>query len=587
MLVRPSCLARFALALVLVAFMSQVRAGDALRLDDSQAVVQAWSTISLLSDPSKTLDAAEALARLDQFQKPTGPASTLGLRRDAVWLRLPVEVPAGISGRWVLEIDYPVLNRIDVHVASEDGRLLQHARLGNLQPYSQRPILSRSHALGLDLAPGARYEVLLRIETLGAMIVPISLKRAPAFHEHAMGEQMLQGLLNGLGLCLLLYSLTQWLALREPLFAKYALLISGSLMFSLLQFGIGAQYVWTDMVWMELHAAGLSALMAACGSFLFVEQALAGPDSPRWFSRVMKGGAALCALAALLFALDLIDVRTVTAVIGSLGLAPALLGLPGAWRRMRRGDSVGGYLLLAWAAYFVCTAIAVAVIKGHIGVNFWSMHAFQIGATLDMLIFMRVLGLRTVAIKAAARQAAHERDLLHSLAHTDALTGLANRRGLTAALNQALAECAPTRLVAVFLIDLDGFKQVNDQHGHEVGDQLLVAVGQRLQTLLHTSDLVARLGGDEFVVMCTGLQHAEQAERLAERLSSAFDTPFDLPERLRCSVGLTLGHTLAPRDGTDAATLIKHADAAMYRGKSARHGAATAPHLSTSPRSCP
>jgi diguanylate cyclase (GGDEF)-like protein len=137
--------------------------------------------------------------------------------------------------------------------------------------------------------------------------------------------------------------------------------------------------------------------------------------------------------------------------------------------------------------------------------------------------------------------------------------------------------------VAVFLIDLNGFKQVNDQHGHEVGDQLLVAVGQRLQTLLHTSDLVARLGGDEFVVMCTGLQHAEQAERLAERLSGAFDAPFDLPERLRCSVGLTLGHTLAPQDGTDAATLIKGADAAMYRGKSARQAAATAPRLSTSP----
>lgn len=559
------------LALLLPAFAA---AGTAttppppLQLDDRSATHAAWPAISLLADPGKTLGAEQALARLEQFQPPTGAYATLGLRQEAVWLRLPVEVPMGTSGRWVLDIDYPVLNRIDVHIA-RDGALVQHAVLGNLQPYSQRPIGSRSHALALELQPGAHYEILLRVQTVGAMILPISLSRAAAFHARAMGEQMLQGVLNGLGLCLLLYSLAQGLSLREPLFAKYALLISGSLLFSLLQFGIGAQYLWPDAVWMELHMGGLSALIAACGSFLFIEQVLAEPGRGRGFSRLMKGGAALCLLVAGIFALDLIDLHVVTAVIGTLGLTPALLGLPGAIRRLRQGDSVGGYFLLAWAAYFVCTAIAVAVIKGQIGVSFWTLHAFQIGATLDMLIFMRVLGLRTIAIKAAAQQATHERDLLHSLAHSDALTGLANRRGLIIALNAALARCTQDQMVGVFLLDLDGFKQVNDRFGHEVGDELLVAVGQRLQSRLHPGDLVARLGGDEFVVMCTGLRRTAQADSLAQRLREAFDTPFEL-SRQPCSVGLTIGHALAPRDGRDAAALIKRADTAMYQGKQQR-----------------
>jgi len=562
-------IARCGLAGLLVLMLLPAQAAEAIAevivLDDRIPSLQAWPAVTLLSDPAKNLTAEQALARLAEFTPPKSAYATLGLRKDAVWLRIPVEVPASAVGRWVLDIDYPPLNRIDVHVV-RDGQILQRLHLGNLQPYSKRPVGSRSHAAGLELMPGARTELLLRVETVGGMVLPITLNRSAAFHTRAMGEQMLQGVLNGLGLCLLLYSLAQWLSLREPLFAKYALLISGSLLFSLLQFGVGGQYLWTDNVWMELHAGGLAALMAACGSFLFVEQVLAEPDSNRWFSRLMKGGAVLAVVSALLHAFDLIDTHIVTAIVGSLGLAPAVLGLPGAIRRQRRGDSVGGYFLVAWLAYFIFTAITVAVIKGQIGVDAWTAHAFQIGATIDMLIFMRVLGLRTLAIKNAAQQATHERDLLHSLAHSDALTGLANRRGLSVGLNAALDKRQPDRLVAVFLLDLNGFKQVNDRYGHEVGDELLVAVGRRLQARLHDSDLVARLGGDEFIVMCSDLLHEQQAIELSQRLSDSFERPFKLGKH-SCHVGVTVGHALAPRDGLDARSLIKQADAAMYRGK--------------------
>lgn len=560
----------FCLCLLLAgrAAMAAPAASVALELDDRMPRIEAWPAVTLLFDADKSLTVEQAFARRDRFAPPTGAHATLGLRKEAVWLRIPVSVPAGHAGRWVLDIDYAALNRIDVHVARE-GRIDTLARLGNLTPYSQRPIGSRSHALALELQAGVRHELLLRVESVGALILPITISRAAAFHEHAMAEQMLQGVLGGLGLCLLLYSLAQGLSLREPLFAKYALLISGSLWFSLLQWGVGAQYLWRDNLWMELHAGGLAAFVAATGSFLFIEQALAGPDANRWFGRLMKGGALLTCLCALAFAADLIDTHQVTKVVGTLGLAPALLGLPGAIRRLRRGDSVGGYLLVAWLAYFVFTAITVAVIKGQIGVSFWTLHAFQIGATIDMLVFMRVLGLRTIAIKAAAREARRERDLLHSLAHTDALTGLANRRALTGALDDALARRAPDQWVAVMLLDLDGFKPINDRFGHAVGDALLIAVGHRLQAKLHRHDLVARLGGDEFIVMCAGLARPEQAAEVAQRLRDAFVPPFVI-DRHECRVGVSLGMAIAPRDGTDAAELIRRADLAMYSGKRER-----------------
>ena len=181
----------------------------------------------------------------------------------------------------------------------------------------------------------------LRLESVGAMILPITFSKPTTFHALALREQMLQGLLTGLALCLLIYSVANWVTLREVLFLKYALLVSGSLSFSLLQFGVGAQYLWPDNAWIELHMGGLSAFVAATGSFLFVEQALASTGTKRWFSILTKAGAALTIFFALCFSLDLIDIQQVTAIVGTLGLAPALLGLPGAINRARQGDSVG------------------------------------------------------------------------------------------------------------------------------------------------------------------------------------------------------------------------------------------------------
>ena len=156
---------------------------------------------------------------------------------------------------------------------------------------------------------------------------------------------------------------------------------------------------------------------------------------------------------------------------------------------------------------------------------------------------------------------------MHSLAHTDPLTGLSNRRGLQQALHAALLRCSPNRIVALYLMDLDGFKPINDAYGHDVGDDLLVAVGQRLQAHVrrHT-DAVARLGGDEFIIMACDLESPEQAEEIGRGLLHAFEQPFVFgPLHLR--IGLTIGYALAPLDSDDPQGLIRLADAAMYAGK--------------------
>ncbi len=155
---------------------------------------------------------------------------------------------------------------------------------------------------------------------------------------------------------------------------------------------------------------------------------------------------------------------------------------------------------------------------------------------------------------------------MRSLAYNDPLTGLPNRRGLQLALTHALTQCNPQRPLAVYLLDLDGFKPVNDQYGHDVGDELLVAVTRRLQDHLRQADLMARLGGDEFVVVAQ-VHSGQQAHDLGQKLLEAYRLPFTIGPDLQVTVGLTIGYAMAPQDGTDGMELLRLADAAMYAGK--------------------
>ncbi|MBA4256369.1 MAG: hypothetical protein C0445_10890 [Polaromonas sp.] len=162
----------------------------------------------------------------------------------------------------------------------------------------------------------------------------------------------------------------------------------------------------------------------------------------------------------------------------------------------------------------------------------------------------------------------HQEELEH-VAHFDALTGLPNRVLLSDRLNQAMAHSLRSGLnLAVVFLDLDGFKAVNDQHGHEVGDQLLVALSERLKQALREGDTLARLGVDEFVAVLVGLEDVGGCLPVLQRLLRAAADPVVLTSG-RVQVSASLGVTLFPQDAADADQLMRHADQAMYQAKQA------------------
>ncbi len=163
------------------------------------------------------------------------------------------------------------------------------------------------------------------------------------------------------------------------------------------------------------------------------------------------------------------------------------------------------------------------------------------------------------------RRAAEDR--IAHLAHFDCLTSLPNRTSFLGALNHSVSLAKRSQLkFAVMFIDLDGFKQINDRLGHEAGDMLLRGVAERLRTVPRTSDTVARLGGDEFVILLQDVASEENAAFVAARILEVLEPPFVLGNDTG-KVGASIGIALYPHDASDAASLMRQADEAMYQAK--------------------
>ncbi|MDL0430450.1 sensor domain-containing diguanylate cyclase [Marinobacter sp. TBZ242] len=167
--------------------------------------------------------------------------------------------------------------------------------------------------------------------------------------------------------------------------------------------------------------------------------------------------------------------------------------------------------------------------------------------------------------------AAVERKQMHSqleyMASYDQLTGLPNRHLVMDRIQSALSRASREKgFLAVLYLDLDDFKQVNDSHGHAVGDEVLEAMARRLVECVRAADTVGRLGGDEFIVLLDGIKQPEDAANVAEKVLATLSEPYELSAATLTLIP-SIGIAVYPEHGEDRETLIRHADGAMYRVK--------------------
>ncbi len=181
----------------------------------------------------------------------------------------------------------------------------------------------------------------------------------------------------------------------------------------------------------------------------------------------------------------------------------------------------------------------------------------------DRELVDRLTGVAAVA--ATAMRNGQLVDRLHYKASHDALTGLLNRTGFRQHVERML-DCGGAARLGLLYVDLDDFKQVNDTHGHEVGDELLRQVALRLEGTARDEDGIARLGGDEFAIVLTDAGDNDRLQSAETRVRAAFREPFMLGD-VEVSMRASVGRSIWPDDGRSVTVLLSHADAAMYRDK--------------------
>jgi diguanylate cyclase (GGDEF)-like protein len=400
------------------------------------------------------------------------------------------------------------------------------------------------------------------------------------------------------------YNALLWLALRDRAFALYVGFVFGMGLGVAALYGLAGQYLWPDAVAWGNRALCVGFTLTGIVGPLFTRDFLDTARSAPGWHRALGALIALnlAVLGVALFGpirlgMQLTSVATLVSCLATLGggLACAWRGVPGA-----------RLFVAAWAVLLLGGGAMALRNFGLLPTHFVTLYGMQIGSALEMLLLSFALAARFNQLERDKEQAqaetlASQQQLLHTLqqqerilaervaqrtealaaanaqlselALSDPLTGLANRAALYAGLERALAAARlHGRPPCLLLLDLDGFKAVNDRLGHEAGDRLLLAVAERLTRAARCNDLVARLGGDEFVLLLEDPASAEHAQQLGEALLAALAAPFELGGEIAC-IGASVGIAEAAADVDGPEALLRRADRAMYAAKAAGRGA--------------
>lgn len=189
-------------------------------------------------------------------------------------------------------------------------------------------------------------------------------------------------------------------------------------------------------------------------------------------------------------------------------------------------------------------------------------------ALVVLLIRLRHVRRDKASLHQTIAELEHTKQALSVQAYFDPLTGLANRTLLTDRFRVAIERSKRSRIpFAAVMIDLNGFKAINDTYGHAAGDYVLVAVGKRLLDAVRATDTVARMGGDEFVLLIESVHMRQELESIGQKLVDALSHRIELPAGQEVSAGGSIGIALFPDDGLNMEDLLHVADNAMYECK--------------------
>jgi diguanylate cyclase (GGDEF)-like protein len=536
---------------------------------DPAAAGQAWDAQAqhwVDSSGSADLAAAQAAHAAGRFV-PLAPGDRTDGAAQAHWLRIEVQ-QAQQHGDWVLALHTTAIDDVRFFgpFNAQGQALAAPVLTGLVQPYASRPMGNERPAMRLQLTEPGRYVAFVRLQSRSSQSLAVSGWDTVSYLQSRQHKRLFDGIVYGILFALLVYNLVLSYVFRHDSYGLYVLTCAAAL-FTLSSFnGHAAHYLLGDWPWWQQRANVLGSALWVMFATLLCRGFLELPHRlPRW-DKLLLGVAAVTGLAVLLALAGQTEgaqqlVETAAAVGTLLAAWVAVL----VWRQ---GFVPARWYVAGQASLFLSVLAVVGVNWGLLDAPFLLANGLQIGVVAEMLVFAYALSARVRLMRERQTALRREADHLAEAVATDVLTGLANRVGLSQRAQQLHTQQQPH---AVMLLDLDRFKPVNDTHGHEVGDRLLVEVARRLQAQMREGDLVARLGGDEFVILLGGAHTAPQLAAMAQRLCEAVRLPYPHAGQ-HISVDASVGIARCPEHGNTLTELLRHADAAMYRAKQAHSG---------------
>ncbi|MDM4764953.1 diguanylate cyclase [Pelomonas sp. SE-A7] len=540
--------------LLLIALLPLSHAVDVDPLPPGPLGLQARSLVE--TGPVLDLAGAEEALRQGRFQPGRRQVLADGLGARSVWQQLELNNPRSQTLSLRLVAGMTWVDHVDVYLRRPDGSLLSW-HTGDELPGAEHAVPGLGQVFELALPPG-RSQLFVRAETPDPMLVPLQLLSERDQMRMERIQNYGYGLLYGFLFALMAYNAVLYVGLRARSHLYYSLYLLSFICVNLSYTGHGHAWIWPEQPGFQRYVIlSLMVVFGVCG-LLFANRFLdTRAEAPRVW-RAMRGLQWVGLLGMVLLAAVDAHEPAVWFSFGFLACVTVIVVALGLWS-CRRRQSAAGYFLAAALCGMGGTLATILSVWGGLPMNELSFHAIDLGLMVEATLF-------ALALAARMRYQERARESAERLARIDPLTGLLNRRAFDEQAQGPFSTAErSSRPLCVLMLDVDHFKAINDGHGHDAGDAVLVAVGELLRQSCRAGDLLTRWGGEEFLLLLpeTGV---EQGLLLAERIRSSVAARPIRHQAHELAVSLSLG-VAGLKPAQSLASLIQDADGALYRAK--------------------
>lgn len=396
---------RLAILLVFALSFTPLQAEQMPRVELSNAAEHYTSAGALyyIEDPLGQWSLPYLLYQDIHFSPYPKAAFNEGFTDSAYWLRLDVDGSKTPQQEWLLEINYPLLDVVNIYILGPDNKLLAQYEMGDLNNFSERPFIHRNFVIPLDFSSTPQQRIYLNVESTSSVQVPLSFWEVNHFVEERSNEQYGLGLYYGMMLVMFLYNFFLWTTIRDINYLYYIGYIAAFASLQLATSGLGYQFLWPHSPWFEQVAVPLTIGLVGVFGSLFTRGFLQTRIHHHYADMALK----LClALSAIICAMScLLDVATVM----SIGKFVVVIFLSTVFyasvAMLLQGQGQARYFLAAWVMLIVGGMTTIGMMLGYLPNNLWTTHASKIGSGIEIVLLSFALADRIKILQKAKLEA--------------------------------------------------------------------------------------------------------------------------------------------------------------------------------------